>query len=614
VSLEFVQGGSKGQRKVRACYKLMLVPEDFEYPWPTGTKKPRRSKDEKIEDLLAAARELDVSYGELVVAPLTGVHYEGRGEDRRRVNRTLKFSQSVRQSVSLFLQGGGSYRFADYIDAVLHSPYGLPAKTHPERQQAWSLDVDWTTFLFARPALVCFAAQYSADKWYRDTCAGSHSKAGLHALATADPAKNPSTWDGIHSAMDTTRRVAKEKQSYSLAVLKKCCTPKERQRKQDVAEDLDEHVELTAVRIIATIDYSHNRLAKCLPLSEGVFLASCRTQQKVFDYDSRLALVPPYKTVCRHLEVLGDQEIVTVGLLCWNPAILPKFIFDNNQHLARIWEPALGREPKMLTGIAATFVEIHGIDPAAYDLRDKLRRKATSPRKDLKDVEQIMDHINSDHLDEVFVLQWLLVLVTYVPQLARYRKQVIAEYQSTPCSVRPPHNKTISHSLRSNAYNETIMTELKAAFLDMLSQGGQTAERFFERLHLIGGDGLSYEASIRLLHVLQQEEGLWDSLKILHPYLELWHGQLTNNSRICDTYWGQDNSRDPSTLGRCAVEVEVKKPPNMNKVDYYTYRKMIYDVLEAKMLDCWRSALIHNPAKHAYQQMLAAGCTSTSRT
>jgi hypothetical protein len=109
----------------------MLVPEDFEYRWPTGMAKPRRSKAEKIEDLLAAARMLGVSYEELVVAPLTCVHYEGEGTLRRRIKKDLVFGQGVHQSVSSFLQGGGSYRFADYLDAVARSPYGLPKKNNP---------------------------------------------------------------------------------------------------------------------------------------------------------------------------------------------------------------------------------------------------------------------------------------------------------------------------------------------------------------------------------------------------------------------------------------------------------------------------------------------------
>ena len=187
-------------------------------------------------------------------------------------------------------------------------------------------------------------------------------------------------------------------------------------------------------------------------------------------------------------------------------------------------------------------------------------------------------------------LQWLRVLVNYVPELSRYKAKVSELYRTKGAKKQiNPHRKTKVHPLATNVKNEAKTTELKDALLDFLGQMGQHDHDYLRKLILASGDGLTYEKLLQLQRYMQFHGDAFQSLELLVPILQLWHLEWTDLSRIYEIHWGDYLSADdPGTLRNSAVEIGRKEPANLTKVDYYPHMQLAYLILNIRMLDCGR--------------------------
>ncbi|KII83902.1 hypothetical protein PLICRDRAFT_58707, partial [Plicaturopsis crispa FD-325 SS-3] len=260
---------------------------------------------------------------------------------------------------------------------------------------------------------------------------------------------------------------------------------------------------------------------------------------------------------------------------------------DNVQNYLLQRDRRIGRENKLNIGIAATYFEAEGVDVEAFDLDDKRRCLADSPRKDL-DVHKLLGLLDNEHIEMVGVLQWLYVLVHRIPELAHMKSHVSMLYRTRAAKQPLPVKATKTRPLAASGMNETINTELKEALTDFFGQLGQSKDDFLRRLFAVGGDGLTYEKFLLLKEYLQFHENEFESLETLEPVLEWWHMEWTDLNRIFENHWGTPLSRDPSTLGHSAAKIGRKTPPNLKKVDYYSGVELAYLVLDVRMLDCWR--------------------------
>jgi hypothetical protein len=247
----------------------------------------------------------------------------------------------------------------------------------------------------------------------------------------------------------------------------------------------------------------------------------------------------------------------------------------------------IGREHSMNIGIAATYIEAHQFNPSAPDIEDKRRRIAENRRKDLK-VSQLIGWIDQEHIETIGILQWLQTLVRYVPELEPYKPHISMLFRTRAAKQRLPVDASRVHPLATSGQNETVSTELKDAVLDFLEQTGQTRENYQQRLHVVGGDGLTYEKILQLKKYLQFHTNEFESFELIEPVLEWWHTMWTDLSRLFETHWGELLSKDPSTLGHSANKIGRTTPPNLKKVDYYPSVQLAYLVLDVRMLDCWR--------------------------
>lgn len=340
--------------------------------------------------------------------------------------------------------------------------------------------------------------------------------------------------------------------------------------------------------MLSSIDYSFNQYAKLEPFTEGLLNFACGTERNLFDYHSRLAATPNYSSIYQSIKKLGEREAIKIKNIGKDPTRSMLLRIDNVQSYAKQYDMRMGRENAMKVGIAATAVEAAEYSPGIFDLDETRERIARGERESLT-VEKLYGLIDHENLVTVGALQWLRALVNYVPQLSHLKAAVQELYKVDGKKHRiPGDRKTVIHPLGTSSKNETIVTELKEALIDFLDQIGQTESEHNRRVVLIGGDGMTFEKILQMKRYMGFHGTEWQRFNIIQPFLELWHTEWTDLSRIFETHWGYLLTKDPSTLGHSATQINRKPPSNLKKVDYYPGAHLVYLVLDARMLDCWR--------------------------
>ena len=181
------------------------------------------------------------------------------------------------------------------------------------------------------------------------------------------------------------------------------------------------------------------------------------------------------------------------------------------------------------------------------------------------------------------------------------KNQVLALFRTRTAKLLLPCKRSKVHPLATSSKNEMVTTELKDAIFDFLSQTGQTKDDFQRCLTVICGDGLTYEKINQLKKYLQFHQDEFLSLAVSEACLAPWHTQWTDVSRIYETFWDGTLSLDPSSMAHSASKIGRAAPPNLKKVDYYPYSELLYLILDVRMLDCWRSALVSFYCSHTHR-------------
>jgi hypothetical protein len=248
----------------------------------------------------------------------------------------------------------------------------------------------------------------------------------------------------------------------------------------------------------------------------------------------------------------------------------------------------------MNVGMSGLWVEAgRAVDVGVFDLNDKRRCIAQNLRSRLS-VNQLLGFIDTEDAETTGYLQWLEVLVRCIKPLMHLKKEVAARYRATAKLVIPLE-KSVVHPLSASGKKETIPSELKDGLLDFLAQVGQVPTDYTPRKLIVGGDGLSYAMVHQLQTYLQFHKDPFKSFEILEPQLQVWHTKWTDMNRIFQTHWGRTSgkSTNPATLGHSASKIGRAAPPNLKKVDFYPGSQLLYLVLDARMLDCWRSVFFY---------------------
>ena len=294
-----------------------------------------------------------------------------------------------------------------------------------------------------------------------------------------------------------------------------------------------------------------------------------------------------YSTLYRALVGLSDHEAQVTLEHGSNPKKSGTIVTDNVQNHLSQTDHRIGRSNVMNVGLAATYIEMEDIPESAFDLEDKRQRLAENKRGKLT-VERLLGMVDTKHVNVVFILHWLRILVNFIPQLSKWKEHVSMLFRERAKRLPLAPQATKVHPLATCGKNETVSTELKNALVDFLGQIGQTPEKYHKRLLLVGGDGLTYEKMITLKKYLQFHSDPFQSLEILEPVLALWHTEWTDVNRVFEAHWDTHLSVNPLSLGHSAAKIGQNAPKNVKKIDYYQGVELMNTVLEARILDCWR--------------------------
>ena len=297
--------------------------------------------------------------------------------------------------------------------------------------------------------------------------------------------------------------------------------------------------------------------------------------------------MPAYGTLQHALKGLAAHEALIVKAHAKDPTKVGFLQFDNVQNYTRQRDHQIGSTNKMNIGIAATYCKLEGVDLAGVDFaeRQKLVLKNRRSKLTIHDLLSIIDH---KHLDTVFALHWLRVLVNSIPRLSHWKGHVTTLFHEKASKLQLPIQPTKVHPLASSGKNGTITTELKDALIDFFDQMGQTEFDYSPQILFAGGDGLTFQKMLEIQRYLQFHNDPFQSLALLEPVLSLWHTEWTDLSRIFEVHWDSLLSPDPSSLGHSAAKINRSGPSSLKKVDYYPAADLAYLVLDVRILDCWR--------------------------
>ncbi|KAI0682739.1 hypothetical protein C8T65DRAFT_541512, partial [Cerioporus squamosus] len=490
--------------------------------------------------------------------------------------------------------GRMNYTVSDIISFWLADHAGRPKKEGDgEFELKYSPMVDWKTIRHAFPALTSMAVQICEARLVKEQRLAVRRSNGLHGSAMGKRGHRELCWDDISSAtVSEVQRILTKHQPLSLHLIERLATPAP--RKNDLGMVIPRKTrppDLIAVELLSSLNFSHTKFARRLPAARGILYFAGLVPRVVFDYSSRVGHTPSYGAVYNILSRLAEADAAAVVELGQD---LERWIVvrgDNAQHQHKQRERRLGRENSMKVGFVGTVAEVVDFDPAAADLNDHLQRIQENKRSGLT-FDQLTDMVDVPKLELSLELQWLQVIVNYVPCLARYKPKVAKLYRTEAAILCVPTNrKTRIHPLAPAAKNEAITTELKDAVVLFLEQVGQRTGQFTRRLIPVGGDGLTFEKLVQLKILLQFQDDPFKRLDLIYPFLETWHTEWTFLSLVFETHWGDLLTADPSKLGHSAARINQKVPPNLKKVDYYPAAYVAYIILDGRMLDCWRIEL-----------------------
>ncbi|KAH9931747.1 hypothetical protein B0H21DRAFT_813891 [Amylocystis lapponica] len=510
---------------------------------------PRRETPEKLAHVFAALKDVRWNLSEFL-------YYAFQFKDDGIQHRTTSHAAYIQH----FLHGRSSYTPATIIDIWFRHPDGRVPADSDDIAYMYSTSVPFMDIKPVRPALSAFAAQLVRDKLVSEADAAIKPENGLHASRIIRR-HQPLTW------------------GYILAICERSQAKRPARNKRPA--------NIVAVNTISSLNFSRSNRANLFPLAHGLLYFSLSAPFDLFHHNSRIGMMPAYNTIYKALEDLAAHEAMVVEALGRDDKRAGTIWCDNVQNYLRQRDARIGRENVLNIGIAATYVEAPECDLKALDVDDK-RRRITENRRAGLSVEILLDWIDQEHRETVGMLQWLRTLTNYVPQLVRYKERVSVLYRTRGAKRPLPVRASTVHPLPTSGKNETVTTELKDALVDFWSQLGQHPKEHLRALQLIGGDGLTYEKLVQLKCYMQFHPDEFESFELVEPVLAAWHTGWTDLSRLVETHWGPQLSKNPATLGHSAAKIDRPTPSNLKKVDYNAGTDLVYVVLDARMLDCWR--------------------------
>ncbi|KAI0737820.1 hypothetical protein C8Q80DRAFT_1348203 [Daedaleopsis nitida] len=553
-------------------------------PVPIKSRRVRRTPEDKVAHILAELRRMHWTIGHLL-------YYLFRTHDQQ--NRPIQRSESHGSVVGNFLSGNTTHKAVEIVDFWLRDTAGRPRRDDPEYSSMYSFTAPYLTLKRARVALTSMCVQLCSKEMCREQKAAVRGPNGLHGSAAGRRGKEL-CWEDIGSkTVETVEGILKVQQPIALHLLTQLATPAPYKNETGVVVQRKSRPPgIVATEVLSTVNFSHTKFARLLPAARAILFFACGVQRVVFDYSSRTGQSQSWHATFNLLVRLAKQEAIALRQLGRDLLRWFIFRFDNVQQHHKQYERRIGRENSMKIGMAATVAEVFDFEPEAADLDDHLRRVEKNERKHLS-VEKLIGMVDWEHSELVAELHWVQVLIDHVPCLSHLKPEMAELFRTVGAKLVVPVRKTKIYALPTVAKNEAVTTELRDGLVEFLRAVGQEEGDHTRRLIPVGGDGLSFEKLVQLKNLLSfhrddTEDSEFQRLDMIWPFLEIWHTIWTYLSAVFETHFGGSLTRDPSTIGHSATQINQKAPPNLKKVDYYSSLYVAMVVLDARMLDCWR--------------------------
>jgi len=334
------------------------------------------------------------------------------------------------------------------------------------------------------------------------------------------------------------------------------------------------------------ITFGRSGRANIFPICRGIWMFATKAARTNFRVDSRIGLCVAQSTVYDALKEMAKQKQSDLKRAIESGKHF-SVVFDNIQTYIKQRDRRIGRENRMITGLAATAIEMEDYSPEAFNLKDLLDRQARQERKQLTP-ELIMADSDLPHLKNITTVHFLQALIDFVPSLSIHRQRMAELAKVLARTPIPPTRKSNITPLATNSADEMHIQGMKQGVLDFLStQMGITAENLNNTLSILSGDGKTYSMLLLLKKSLSPEEGDFESLRWIYPLLELWHTKWTDLSRVVRAHWGTTD--DPSSLAAIAEVSNCPTPSDLRKVDFFDGSHLVNLALDAHLLNCWES-------------------------
>jgi hypothetical protein len=266
-------------------------------------------------------------------------------------------------------------------------------------------------------------------------------------------------------------------------------------------------------------------------------------------------------------------------------------VIDNCQEYCLVREPGLGMQSKLKQGTAASAVRLEECEPGAFDIRDRFLRMLRMERKTLT-TKGLWNDINHASLDTVTALHWLRVLIFYIPELDKYRTDLMNAFEAPAIVSRKisPNRKTVVQPLGTNGEREIEIHGMEKALRDFDQQMAITKEKVKsdQKICLYRGDGATHGTICKLQRSHCTLPDDYDAHRHRLSTPEIWHTRATMLNSIATNHYGPPTSQDPSSLSRSSSLVNFKIPSDTTSCDFYPTARSLKLFWTARILDCWR--------------------------
>ncbi|KIJ99754.1 hypothetical protein K443DRAFT_123087 [Laccaria amethystina LaAM-08-1] len=453
-------------------------------------------------------------------------------------------------------------------------------------------DIELHQIQHATPAMTTWAVRHVAMVVQGESEKIVDEKAGLHLRAHekegGQAVANRISWEAIQHFSFKKLQETAQKNSPAMSFLLDAYTNK------DFLED--EVQGRVAVMAHVALVFGHLNCANLYPICCGIWMFATKAANTNFRVDSCIGLCVTHSTVYEALKEMARQK----GIELKKAVELGKcfiVVFDNVQAYMKQRDHRIGRESLMITGLAATAVEMEDYAPEAFDLKDLLNQQVRQERKQLT-TELIMQDLDFQHLAKVTKVHFLQCLTNFVPALAVYKKRMADLSKGLEKTQIPPTHKSKITLLATNSADKMHVQGLKQGVLDFLNtQMGITADNLNDKVSFLSGDRKTYVMLLLLKKLLSLESSDYESLRWIYPLLELWHAKWTDLSHVVHAHWGSTD--DPSSLASVAKISNCPTPSDLQKVDFFEGSHSVNLALDAHILVCWEVYLkTDNLIKH----------------